>query len=94
MPLYLFIFDPDKDRRNVLKHGLSLREGIAVFTSPHKLTLASARASEDRLMDIADVHQQVLILVYVERSAQIRLISLRPASKQERLLYAKWKNKA
>jgi len=49
---------------------------------------------EDRLMDIADVHQLVLILVYVERSAQIRLISLRPASKQERLLYAKWKNKA
>lgn len=94
MPPSLFIFDPDKDRRNVLKHGLSLHQGIAVFTSPHKLTLASARAGEDRLMDIADVHQQVLILVYVKRSAQIRLISLRPASKQERLLYANWEIKA
>ncbi len=88
-----FTFDTDKDSRNVSKHGMSLRNGVAVFESPNKLTLISARTDEERLMDIAEVGGQVRVLVYVERSAQIRFISLRPASKQERLLYERWKSK-
>jgi uncharacterized DUF497 family protein len=66
-----FTFDPDKDSRNVLKHGMPLRNGVAVFESPNKLTLISARTDEERLMDIAKVGMQVRVLVYVVRSAQI-----------------------
>lgn len=41
-------------------------------------------------MDIAmfEVMGVVLVLVYVERGADVRAISLRRASKQERKLYA------
>ena len=84
-----FTFDPEKDRRNRLKHGLSLLEGVGVYLSPDKLTLTSSRKGEERLMDVAQVAQQTLVLVYVLRGNEVRFISLRFASKQERGLYAK-----
>jgi uncharacterized protein len=87
-----FTFDPDKDSRNLLKHGLSLLKGVDVYLSPNKLTLTSLRKDEERLMDVAEVAQQTFVLVYVLRDKQVRFISLRVASKQERGLYAKWKN--
>ena len=87
-----FTFDPDKDSRNVLKHGLSLLKGVDVYLSPNKLTFTSSRKGEERLMDVAEVAQQTFVLVYVLRDKQVRFISLRVASKQERGLYAKWKN--
>ena len=92
MTPYSFNFDPDKDALNVSKHGLSLKEGEKVFLSPQKLTLMSPRADESRLMDVAVVNRRVMILVYVERVNEIRFISLRYASKQERVLYDQWQN--
>ena len=83
-----FTFDPEKDRRNRLKHGLSLLEGVGVYLSPDKLTLTSSRKGEERLMDVAEVAQQTFVLVYVHRDKEVRFISLRFASKQERGLYA------
>jgi uncharacterized DUF497 family protein len=62
-----------------------------VFNAVNKLTIESARADEARLMDVAmvEVAGVVLVLVYVLREPkQVRAISLRRASKQERRLYA------
>ena len=58
-----FTFDPEKDRRNRLKHGLSLLEGVGVYLSPDKLTLTSSRKGAERLMDVAEVAQQTFVLV-------------------------------
>lgn len=85
-------FDPDKDAANIIKHGLSLADALLVFDAPNKLTLESTRQDETRLMDIAmvEVAGVVLVLVYVMRQpGEVRAISLRRASKQERTLYAK-----
>jgi len=85
-------FDPDKDATNIIKHGLSLADALLVFDAPNKLTLQSTRQNEARLMDIAmvEVAGVVLVLVYVMRQPdEVRAISLRRASKQERTLYAK-----
>jgi uncharacterized DUF497 family protein len=85
-------FDPDKDAANIIKHGLSLADSLLVFDAPNKLTLESTRQQEARLMDIAIVELAgvVLVLVYVMRQPEeLRAISLRRASKQERTLYAK-----
>jgi uncharacterized DUF497 family protein len=55
-----------------------------LFDAPDKLTLESPTGSETRLMDVA-----LVALVYVLREpGQLRAISLRRASKQERTLYA------
>jgi uncharacterized DUF497 family protein len=86
-----FTFDPLKDAANILKHGLSLSDAPLVFNAGNKLTIESARADEARLMDVAmvEVAGVVLVLVYVLREPkQVRAISLRRASKQERRLYA------
>jgi uncharacterized DUF497 family protein len=86
-----FTFDPLKDAANLLKHGLSLSDAPLVFNAVNKLTIESARADEARLMDVAmvEVAGVVLVLVYVMREPkQVRVISLRRASKQERRLYA------
>ncbi len=88
----LFTFDPRKDASNILKHGLSLRDAPLVFNAPYKLTLESTQSDEARLMDVAfvEVAGVVLVLVYVMRDPnEVRAISLRRASKQERTLYAK-----
>lgn len=85
-------FDPDKDVTNITKHGLSLADALLVFDAPDKLTLESTRQDETRLMDIAmvEVAGVVLVLVYVMRQPdEVRAISFRRASKQERTLYAK-----
>jgi uncharacterized DUF497 family protein len=84
-------YDRDKDATNIIKHGLSLGDTLLVFNAPDKLTLTSPQGDEARLMDIAMVAVAgvVLVLVYVIReSDEMRAISLRRASKQERTLYA------
>ena len=86
-----FTFDPRKDAANIVKHGLSLSDASLIFDAPHKLTLESPRSDESRLMDLALVELAgvVLVLVNVIREAdEVRAISLRRASKQERKLYA------
>ena len=86
-----FTFDPLKDAANLLKHGLSLSDAPLVFNAVNKLTIESNKQDEARLMDVAmvEVAGVVLVLVYVLREPQqVRAISLRRASKQERRLYA------
>jgi hypothetical protein len=88
-----FTFDPDKDATNIVKHGLSLADAPLIFNAPDKLTLESPKADEARLMDVAlvDIAGVVLVLVYVLREPdEVRVISLRRASKQERTLYASY----
>jgi uncharacterized DUF497 family protein len=86
-----FTFDPRKDAANIVKHGLSLSDAPLVFNAVNKLTIESRRGDEARLMDVAmvEVAGVVLVLVYVLREPnEVRAISLRRASKQERTLYA------
>ena len=85
-----FTFDRRKDAANIAKHGLSLSDAPLVFNADNKLTIESPRGDEDRLMDVAmvEVAGVVLVLVYVLREPnEVRAISLRRASKQERTLY-------
>ena len=76
----------------MVKHGLSLADAPLVCDAPDKLTLQSPQKGEARLMDIAlvQVAGVMLVLIYVMREpGEVRAISLRRASKQERMLYAK-----
>jgi uncharacterized DUF497 family protein len=68
-----------------------LDQAPLIFNDSLKLTLESHRFEEQRLLDITDValHQAVFVLVYVMRGSNVvRSISLRKASKQERIRYA------
>ena len=69
-----FTFDPNKDAAHIAKHGLSLADAPTV-AAPRWWWWVVAGL--------------VLVLVYVLRELdEVRAISLRRASKQERKLYA------
>lgn len=87
----MVIYDEAKRASNLSKHGLDLADARLVYNAPNKITLQSPREDEERLMDVAmvDVMGVVLVLVYVERGKDVRAISLRRASKQERKRYAR-----
>lgn len=88
----MIIYDEAKRVSNLSKHGLDLADAGLVYNAPNKITLQSPREDEERLMDVAMVDVMgmvlVLVLVYVERGKNVRAISLRRASKQERKRYA------
>lgn len=82
-------FDETKRAANLAKHGLDLADASLVYDAPNKITLCSSRPREERKMDVAlvETHGVVLVLVYVERAGDVRAISLRRASRQERRFY-------
>ena len=86
----MIVYDEAKRQANLAKHGLDLADAGLVYDAPNKITLCSPRQGESRLMDVAmvEIVGIVLVLVYVERDQDIRAISLRRASKQERKYYA------
>ena len=86
----MIVYDETKRQANLAKHGLDLADAGLVYHAPNKITLCSPRQGEHRLMDVAmvEIVNIVLVLVYVERDQDIRAISLRRASKQERKHYA------
>lgn len=86
----MIVFDEVKRQTNLAKHGLDLADAGLVYHAPNKITFCSPRQGEHRLMDVAmvEIVGIVLVLVYVERDQDIRAISLRRASKQERKYYA------
>lgn len=86
----MIVFDEAKRQTNLAKHGLDLADAGLVYHAPNKVTFCSPRQGEHRLMDVAmvEIVDIVLVLVYVERDQDIRAISLRRASKQERKYYA------
>ncbi|VVN51019.1 hypothetical protein PS685_00503 [Pseudomonas fluorescens] len=86
----MIVYDEAKRQASLAKHGLDLADAGLVYDAPNKITLCSPRQGERGLMDVAmvEIVGIVLVLVYVERDQDIRAISLRRASKQERKHYA------
>jgi uncharacterized DUF497 family protein len=85
----VFVWDEAKRESNLKKHGLDFKDAYLVYENPDKCTYESSRGDEDRLMDIAFavVKGRLLTLVYVERGDEVRVISFRPASREERKQY-------
>ncbi|WPO98108.1 BrnT family toxin [Pseudomonas sp. HR96] len=90
----MIIYDETKRQSNIVKHGFDLAQAGLVYDSPDKITLCTQRHGEDRWIDMAMVKilGMVLVLVYVERGQDIRAISLRRASRQERKLYESYRH--
>jgi uncharacterized protein len=85
-----FVWDEQKRRANLRKHGLDFADAHYVYDNPDKLTFLSRRIDEARKVDFAEVARagRVLALIYTERGDDIRVISFRVASRLEREIYA------
>lgn len=82
---FYYEWDEDKNRLNRIKHGLSLADGIPVFSDLNALELLDDEVSEERYVRIGiNTWKGVLVVVYCERhETVIRIISVRRATKNE-----------
>lgn len=84
-------WDPEKAKINVKKHGIEFADAVGVLEDPWALTTEDSEAeSEPRFLTLgSDILGRILVVVYVLRGKEIRLVSARKATKKEREEYAK-----
>lgn len=85
-----FEWDADKAAGNARKHGIRFDEAKTVFADRQSITISDPMHSieEDRYIDIGYSERgRLLVVVYIERNARIRIISCRKATNTERILY-------
>ena len=83
-------WDPQKARINLQKHGISFEEAQKVFDDPLFLTYADPDHSieERRFVIMGELPDgRLLIVSYTDRDRETRIISARPATRQERRNY-------
>lgn len=83
-----FEWDKNKAQNNLEKHGVTFEEAAEVFFDPFYQEGDATANDEQRDFIIGySLSQRLLLVVYVERSVQNRIISARPVTRTERKLY-------
>ena len=80
-------WDEAKRRTNLEKHGIDF-EQVEAFQWETALLERSTREGEPRILALGYIGNRLHALVYVERGANIRVISLRKAHPKEEDRYA------
>ncbi len=82
-----FEWDPEKDRANQAKHGVSFEEASELFSNDGdylEIYDAAHSLDEDRFIAIGTTSLGVLVVVYTERREDvIRILSARRATRPE-----------
>lgn len=83
-----FEWDAEKEKKNIRKHGITFNIARRVFDDPYRIEIYDEVHSgeEDRYNTIGMVNE-ILFVIYTERKNNIRIISARIATHEERNLY-------
>lgn len=85
-------WDGKKAKGNLVKHGIYFIEAISVLDAPYVLTLDDPLHSIGELRFLAvgySEQKNLLAAFYTERNSDIRVISARPVTRQERNVSAR-----
>jgi uncharacterized protein len=85
-----FQWNPIKAIDNAEKHGVSFEEAVTVFSDLLAVTISDPDHSigEFRMVTVGiSSSQRLLVVSHTERNGEIRLISARLATRQERRSY-------
>jgi len=85
-----FEWDQRKEASNTVKHGVGFAEAVSVFGDPLSRTISDHGHSieEDRFIIIGLLSKRNLLgVVHTVREDRVRLISARPATKNEKRDY-------
>jgi uncharacterized protein len=85
-----FEWDDDEAEANPKKHGLTFEEAATVFADPYLLFTEDSQHSygEEREWAIGETEEGLIaVVVFTLRDEQVRIISARLATKQERQRY-------
>ena len=86
----VFEWDSVKANANLRKHGVSFFDATAVFGDPLSLTIPYPDHSqyEERFIIIGlCARNRLLVVIHTVREGNIRIISARPATRQEKRTY-------
>ncbi len=86
-----FEWDSEKAKKNLAKHKVSFEEASTVFRDPLFITVVDDEHSldEERYITLGLSNRGRLVMVaHTDRTETIRIISARPATKQEEEFYA------
>ncbi len=85
----MYVWDEAKRKSNLKKHGLDFKDAYLIYENPDKCTYEASREDEYRMMDVAlaVIKGRLLTLVYTERGDDVRVISFRNSSREERKQY-------
>jgi len=87
------VWDEDKAKANVHKHGVFFADAVPVLDDPYALTIRDDESDpeERRFVTIGvDIYARVLVVVYTYRNDDIRIISARRATPRERGEYGRY----
>lgn len=83
-----FEWDENKCRSNAAKHGIDFADATEVFHDPAAYTFTSPNsASEPRYVTVGSVRGMLIAVISTIRGRAIRIISARPARRNERRIY-------
>jgi len=83
-----FEWDPQKATVNFSKHEIDFADVIGVFEDPLAITISDDRYQESRFITVGtDFLGRLLVVAYAWRGQNIRVISARKATPQERRQY-------
>ena len=81
-------WDRDKAIANLCKHEIDFADAVSVFSDELAITMVDERFDEERFITIGvDAFGRILVVVFTWRDDDIRLISARKATWQERTQY-------
>jgi len=84
------VWDPEKLKANIEKHGVRFSDAVAVLEDPNAVTVTDDESDpgEERYLALGlDSVGRVLVVVYAWRGEDIRMISARAANPRERKEY-------
>jgi uncharacterized protein len=84
-----FEWDENKNQLNLLKHKIDFQTASGIFNDLNRIEWIDERSEygEQRFITIGKLLNAIIIVVYTVRVQVIRIISARPAKRQERNLY-------
>lgn len=88
--MFKFEWDYRKAESNVRKHGVSFEEAVSVFADAMALTFSDSDNSEteDRSRTYGISNKgRLLVVVHTERKNNIRIISARKVTQNEKTIY-------
>jgi uncharacterized protein len=84
-----FEWDDAKAASNLTKHGVSFEEAKRVFDDPNRLEFFKPEGGEDRYVIIGASDAKLLAVIHTERGTNIRIISARKATRDEKKAYSR-----
>lgn len=83
-----FEWNTKKAQSNFVKHGITFEEAAEAFLDPFYIAGdASANREEREFLLGYSLAERLLLVIHIERSERIRIISARVATRTERRIY-------